>query len=425
MVESQQTTDIAIIGGGMVGASLALLLARVLPQKQIVLLEAQLLFAGPDAASHSASAPDQLSFDRRSSALSPTSADLFDELGLWSGLRHQASPIEQIDVSDRGHFGAARFNAADNGGKPLGYVVPNSAIGHSLLERLQATPNIELCSPVEVSRLTPLRGGMQVVAQRQNKPYELRAELVVVADGAGSPLAAALGVGSRTRDYGQCAIIANVAFEQPHKGRAFERFTTNGPLALLPLAGAAQTESALVWTRPLDMLPEVQAWSDETFLQVLQQEFGHRLGHFTRVSRRSVYPLSLQLAEEQVRSSLVLMGNAAHFLHPVAGQGFNLALRDAARLAQLLASGAAAGKPLGSLGLLQEYERQQKNDQLATVSLSDSFIRIFAARQPAVIAGRNLGLVSLELVSGWREAFLAQMAGRSQPRARLSIAELE
>jgi 2-octaprenyl-6-methoxyphenol hydroxylase len=414
VTREQAATDITIIGGGLVGASLALLLARVLPCRQIVLLEAK-PFRGPDRQ------PSQPGFDQRSTALSPSSVGLFADLGLWESLRAQASPIHQIQVSDRGQFGAARFGPEDNDGKPLGYVISNMALGRALLDRLQNTDNIDARAPVEVESLKPVRGGMQVNFSGGDRPDSLRADLAIIADGAGSPLAAGLGVTSHSKDYGQCALIANVGYEQPHQGRAFERFTPLGPLALLPLAGEEQTESALIWTRPLEKLAEVQAWSDSEFLQELQREFGYRLGHFTRVSRRSVYPLALQLAGEQVRSSLVLMGNAAHSLHPVAGQGFNLALRDGARLAQALAAGAAQGLALGDLKLLQAYEQQQKRDQAMTVGLSDSFIRIFATGQPAVVAGRNLGLLSLELISSWRETFLSQMAGRSQARARLGL----
>lgn len=403
--------DVAIIGGGMVGASLALLLSRALPEKRVLLLESR-PFAEADER------PSQPSFDQRSTALSPTSAELFNSLGLWQTLEPQASPIRHIHVSDRGHFGTTRFGPQDNQGKPLGYVVPNLAIGRSLLAQVQKSP-VEVKAPVDVESLRPVQGGMAVQVAGQTEP--LRAELVILADGAGSPLAKALGVGSRTRNYEQCAVIANIAYEKPHRSHAFERFAPDGPLALLPLAGEGQTESGLVWTQPLQRLEAVQRWSDREFLENLQRAFGYRLGRFTRVGERSVYPLSLQLAEEQVRSSLVLMGNAAHSLHPVAGQGFNLALRDAARLVQMLVDGVRAGQRLGDLALLQEYEQAQARDQFATVGLSDSFIRIFSSNRPAVVAGRNLGLVSLELFGGWRDLFLSFMAGRAQPRARLSL----
>jgi 2-octaprenyl-6-methoxyphenol hydroxylase len=401
--------DIAVIGGGMVGISMALLLAKALPQRRLVLLDAR-PFADADEL------PSQPSFDRRSTALSPTSAELFDRLGVWEALEPEACPIKHIHVSDRGQFGTTRFGPDDNNGEPLGYVVPNLAIGQSLLRQAQQA-DITVLAPVDVQALKPVRGGMQI--QLADQP-SLQAELAVLADGAGSPLAANLGVGCHTNDYGQCAIIANVAFESPHQYRAFERFTQQGPLALLPLAGNHQRESGLVWTQPLSRLHEIETWSDAEFLHHLQEAFGMRLGRFTKVGKRSVYPLSLQLAEEQVRSSLVLMGNAAHSLHPVAGQGFNLALRAAARLTRVLADGVAAGESLGSLALLQEYEQIQKRDQDITVSLSDSFIRIFSSAQPAVVAGRNLGLVSLELFGGWRDMFLSTMAGRAQPRARIT-----
>ena len=406
------TSGIAIVGGGMVGASLALLLARALPQKSIALLEAKPLV---DAA-ESRTQPD---LDLRSTALSPTSTELFARLGVWDSIEYEAAPIRRIHVSDRGHFGTSRFGPEDNQGKPLGYVVPNRVIGQALLQRVQDTANIEVHAPVEVSALKPIRGGVELSVDTG----DVVAELAILADGAGSPLAAQIGITSSIKNYRQCAVIANVEHDKPHTDTAFERFPTRGPMALLPLLGelGGAHRSALVWTQPADNMKDVQGWSDREFLAQLQAVFGYRLGQFLRVGQRSVYPLALRLAEEQVRSSLVLMGNAAHFLHPVAGQGFNLALRDAARLAEVLVSGAREGLALGSLNVLQEYERAQQRDQSLTVSLSDGFIRIFSSGQPAVIAGRNLGLISLELFSGWRDIFLSQMAGRAQPRARLTL----
>lgn len=408
---SPSECDIVIIGGGMMGASLALMLARALPKQKLLLLEAKPLASVDEL-------PTQPSFDARSTALSPTSAELFEHLGLWRALAPQAAPISHIHVSDRGYPGRARFGPDDNANDPLGYVVPNLSLGRELLNQLQSNAAIETVAPAEVLELLPNRRGMHVVFSSPAGERALQSKLVILADGAGSPLAGGLGIATHTHSYGQCALIANVAYDRPHQNHAFERFTSHGPLALLPLPGPNQTESALVWTRPLEQLDTLAGESEQELLKDLQEAFGYRLGRFRKISEPHFYPLSLTQAEEQVRSSLVLMGNAAHSLHPVAGQGFNLALRDAARLTQILRRGAADGSSPGALNLLQQYEQEQAHDQWVTLGLSDAFIKVFASGQPALIAGRTLGLIGLELVPAGRESFLRHMAGRAQPKAR-------
>jgi 2-octaprenyl-6-methoxyphenol hydroxylase len=234
----------------------------------------------------------------------------------------------------------------------------------------------------------------------------------VIADGAYSPLAGSLGIAYRQNDYRHHAIIANVNSAKPHNGRAFERFTDQGPMALLPLkASGGQSRSALVWTMPDALAANISGLDDEAFLEQLQQRFGYRLGAFTRLGERHSYPLQLVEALEQVRTGVVVMGNAAHFLHPVAGQGFNLALRDVAHLVDVLQRARAAGCRLGDLSVLQSYQQAQAWDQRATTLFSDRVSDLFTWSQPLVGVARDVGLSALDVVLPAKSWFLRQAAG--------------
>jgi ubiquinone biosynthesis UbiH/UbiF/VisC/COQ6 family hydroxylase len=246
----------------------------------------------------------------------------------------------------------------------------------------------------------------------------LNCKLAVIADGGDSPMRRALGIEARVGDYAQTAIIANVAFSQAHQGVAYERFTVEGPLALLPLGEKPEARTAaLVWTLPEPRAIQVQALPEREFLAELQASFGHRLGRFERVSQRYAYPLRLIEACEQVRSHLVLVGNAAHFLHPVAGQGFNLALRDCGALAEALVMAERRGQPLGELGVLQGYQRQQAQDQALTTAFSDRLVRVFSSDYLPHAALRHLGLLGLELVPALKQGFATTAMGRGGRRA--------
>lgn len=244
----------------------------------------------------------------------------------------------------------------------------------------------------------------------------IHTQLVIIADGADSPLRASLGIDVDIEKYHQTAIIANVALSNPHDGVAYERFTDEGPMALLPLGGKDGCESALVWTQPEDQADAILALDDEAFMEQLQQRFGFRLGHFKSVGKRDAYPLQLMLAKEQVRSSLVVMGNAAHFLHPVAGQGFNLALRDCAALTTVLAKARRAQQPLGALKVLQQYEQQQQLDQQATIQFSDKLTRLFSTAALPSAGLRALGFLGLETLPGAKQLLASQTMGQTSRR---------
>ena len=400
-----KNVDIAIIGGGMVGASLALLIAKQNPAWQIALLEAQ-HFAEPDAASY------QPSFDARSTAIAHGSVEILRELGVWQEFAEHATRIQQVHVSDAGHFMGGLIDAHSYDLDAVGYVIPNAWMGHVLQAHLQTQKNIQCFAPVRVEKLISQQLGTQLIIKSDKNIFGLNCKLAIVADGGDSPLRTALGISSTIKDYNQTAVITNVAYNKPHNGVAYERFTTQGPLALLPLGDSANArESALVLTLPSDKAEEIIMLNDVDFLQHLQQRFGYRLGNFLQVGKRYAYPLKLVTANEQIRSHIALVGNAAHFLHPVAGQGFNLSLRDCVCLVDALIQGEAAGKPLGELSVLQDYLNHQQLDQTLTIEFSDKLVRLFSSSSLPLIMLRHLGFVGLDLMPAVKNQFAAQTMG--------------
>ncbi|WP_300730870.1 2-octaprenyl-6-methoxyphenyl hydroxylase [Pseudomonas sp.] len=384
--------NLAIIGGGLVGASLALALQAGAKARgwKIVLIE-------PFAPGNSF----QPSYDARSSALSYGARLIYERLGVWASLSERAEPIKDIHVSDRGRFSTARLSARDEGVPALGYVVENAWLGHCLWKGLDPDV-IQWRCPVEVTQLQPLENGYRLSL---NDDTTLDCDLAVLADGGRSGLREQLGIHVSKRPYDQSALIANITPSQPHEGRAFERFTEEGPMALLPLP---DNRCALVWTR-LGMDAQRLAELDERlFLSELQGVFGYRLGTLKHVGARHLYPLTLIEAQEQVRPHLVVLGNAAHSLHPIAGQGFNLSLRDAQALAETLL---ASDKTPGDLATLLSYQHRQALDQTLTIGFSDQVTRLFGSDQTLISFGRNLGLLGLDLLPPAKRWFARQAMG--------------
>ena len=384
--------NLAIVGGGLVGASLALSLQAGAKARgwKIVLIEP---FAPGDTY--------QPSYDARSSALSFGARQIYERLGLWQDIARRAEPIRQILVSDRGRFGAARLSAIEEGVPALGYVAENAWLGQCLCRGLDESV-VSWRVPAEVKHMQALADGYRLTLDDET---ELECDLAVLADGGRSSLREQLGIGVRQRPYNQSALIANITPSEAHCGQAFERFTDEGPMALLPLP---ENRCALVWTRTGKDVERLAALDDRAFLSELQNVFGYRLGTLRQVGARHVYPLNLIEAEEQVRSHLVVLGNAAHSLHPIAGQGFNLSLRDAHALAEALL---ASDKLPGDLPTLLAYRERQRLDQQMTVGFSDQVTRLFGSTQPLVATGRNLGLLGLDLLPGAKRWFARQAMG--------------
>lgn len=386
------SATLAIIGGGLVGASLALALQDAARQRgwHIVLIEP---FAPGSVY--------QPSYDARSTALSYGSRLIYERLGLWQAIARRAEPIQQIHVSDRGRFGATRLLAMEEGVPALGYVAENAWLGHCLWQALDQQV-VEWRCPTEVVTMQRLDHGYRLGL---NDETSLDCGLAILADGGRSGLREQLGIGVRVRPYGQSALVANVSPLEAHRGQAFERFTDDGPMALLPLS---DNRCALIWTRVAADAERLLRLDEKRFLGELQQVFGYRLGALQQVGARHLYPLSLIEAQEQVRPHLVVLGNAAHSLHPIAGQGYNLSLRDTLALAEVLCESAAL---LGDFATLQRYLQRQALDQQLTVGFSDQVTRLFSNAQPLLAAGRNLGLLGLDLLPPAKRWFARQAMG--------------
>ena len=387
----------------MVGVSLALALSRRAPACEVLLVESfPLPELDPDfAAGYSPS------FDARSTALSYASSLIYTEWDCWEDIARNAQPISTIHVSEQGRFGSTLMRAADYGWPALGYVVENAWLGNSLIQALRQT-GVQTRSP---ARVVSAETGGERVELTFDDGETLAADLLVVADGAQSGLREALGIQHREDTYHQHAVIANIGHRRDHEGRAFERFTARGPLAMLPLPPEGRYRSALVWTLPPEQAAELMDCGEGEFLARLQREFGYRLGRLEQVGERHSYPLALVQSEEQVRSGIAVMGNAAHALHPVAGQGFNLALRDVACLASRVQEATAAGHSPGELSVLQAYRDAQAADQRQTTAFSDRLPGLFMHRDPALSALRDLGLFALDLSPGLKREFVRHTAG--------------
>ncbi|MEH6551844.1 MAG: 2-octaprenyl-6-methoxyphenyl hydroxylase [Pseudomonadales bacterium] len=407
--------DIVIAGGGMVGASLACALA-VSPacgDLRILVVEGFALPADDQTPLY------QPSFDARSTALAAGSRVILEAMGVWAHLSQHLSPIEKIHVSNRGRAGSSLLDAEREQLPALGYVVENQWLGRVLLARLQSLPAVSWCSPAKVSKVGMGEALAQITIELDGHSQSISAELLVIADGAGSPLARSLGIDYREQDYRHSAIIANIALGKPHSGVAYERFTDEGPMAMLPLSdNQSNARSALVWTMATAAAQSLMEASEDDFLARLQDRFGYRLGRLQRVGERAIYPLGLIESCEQVRRNVVVMGNAAHFLHPVAGQGFNLALRDIARLVQCLGEGVAAGQAVGDVSALRNYSEQQQWDQRKTTLFSDQVGQVFMSSQPLFALARDAGLSMLDVFSPLKSRFVKETAGLAglQPR---------
>jgi 2-octaprenyl-6-methoxyphenol hydroxylase len=385
--------DIAIVGGGMVGASLALALRG--SGLSVLVIEP---FAPDDAA--------QPSFDERTTALGNGSRRALQALGVWDALQPEAAPIQRIHVSDAGRFGFARLDAAQFGQPSLGHVVPNRAIGRELWAALRQSGHAQLCLGARVEAVSTQAAAVSLRWTQQGEARQAEARLVVAADGAQSLVRATAGIEARRDDYDQTAIVAAVRTDRASDGTAFERFTPDGPMALLPVrtpqAGHWYT---LVWAaRPQDA-QSLLALDAPAFLARWQQAFGWRAGRALQLGQRAAYPLSLVRASEAVAPRTVLLGNASQSLHPVAGQGFNLGLRDAADLAEILVDARRAGATdMGSPDLLSRYAETRRADRHGVVRFTDALVRVFSEDSPAWAAARDAGLLLFDVLPPAKQA---------------------
>ena len=368
--------DVAIVGGGMVGASLALALSAL--PLEVVVIEA----TPPEDGA-------QPSFDTRTTALSNGTRRIFEGLGVWDEIVREATPIRRIHVSDRGHFGSAVVDAAEQGIPALGYVVENRVVGRALWRRLRLSSRVRLVSPATVTGAGVAEAAVRLDLEGADA---VLARLAVAADGAGSLVREAAGVGADRWDYDQTAVICQVTPERFHDHVAYERFTPSGPIAVLP---APDGRVGLVWTLSPTDAARVMALADGPFLAELQAAFGWRLGRLRAVARRVAYPLALTRSASSSAPRTAIIGAAAQGMHPIAGQGFNLGLRDAATLAEVLAD--ARGEDPGGAALLDRYADWRRTDRRALIAFTDGLVRLFGIPWEPVQRARSLGLVLFDL----------------------------
>lgn len=399
-----QTCDVAIVGGGLVGASLAVALAPL--GLRVVLIEA----ATPPAA-----AP---AWDERCIALNAASQQIVAGLGLWDALAPAATPILSTHISERGRFGVARFSAAQAGLPALGYNVPMRAIGAVFADAAAAGP-LQTLAPARLRALQP--GGdaaLLTVDRADGSRIELSAQLVIAADGARSTVRDLLGIGAESRDYRQSAIVTAVRPQRAHGGVAYERFLPAGPLALLPKPDDADGHAcSLVWTVAGATCDDYLAMSDTAFIAAAEDAFGERLGRFTALGRRGAYPLERVISERLSAPRVLFLGNAAQSLHPVAAQGFNLGLRDVATLAEVLAEPGDRG----ASERLARYQAQRETDRARVAGFTDGLVRVFSNAVPGLRTLRHLGLLALDLTPPLKAAVLRQNLGYGAAAPKLAL----
>ncbi len=413
MDNSIKNVDVIISGGGLSGCLMALGLAR-LTKADGSLLSIAIVEANPTTQQE-----DQPSlFDDRVLALSHGSAAYLHELGAWQHLAAYACAIDKIDISDRGHYGKARLEAHEQGVSALGYVIEMATLGRGLLKELAQQSNLVWFNPDQISHIhwqSPDHANQ--VKVELNSGQSIAASLLLACDGANSPCRKMAGIQSSQSNYQQVALIANVATQKPHQNKAFERFTAFGPLAMLPLLPLdGQSRCSLVWTMTPQQSEVLQGLDDAQFSEQLEQTFGSWLGEITQVGKRDVFPLSLLLAQQQTYHRMALIGNAAHTIHPIAGQGFNLGLRDVALMAKLVKESLAnsqesANIDLGQFALLNEYARLRQLDQKQVIELTDSLVTLFANDLPPLIAGRNIGLNVMNYFSPLKNTLVNKLMG--------------
>ena len=406
-VANDGTYDIVIAGGGMIGTSLALALAPL--GLRVAIVEAV-----------ERRADQQPSFDDRSTALSRSTQRMFEAMELWPAIVAAATPIRNIHISDRGRFGFSHISAEEQRVEALGYVVINRVLGSVLQQALAESDDVDVICPARIVGVTLQAGNASAVVEHDSGEQKIvGCSLLVAADGANSSVRDMLGIAAQTQRYEQRAVIGNLLPEKSLDHRAFERFTEQGPLALLPLA---DDRAGFIWTVSEDHAERVLALDDAEFLREFQEQFGYRLGTFSRVGKRASYPLLLSKAARLTATRSVLVGNAAHGLHPVAAQGFNLGMRDVAALCDCIADTRREADSFdpGSEQLLERYANWRRDDQNKLVRFTDGLVKLFGSSRRPLRALRNLGMLGFDLVPGVRSLFARHTMGLAGRLPRLS-----
>ncbi len=389
--------DVVIVGGGMAGATMALALAMTFDKLglSIAVVEA-----------HSYQQKQtQPSFDDRCLALAWTSRQIYQVMGVWDKLAEEEGfeAIKQIHVSDRGHMGVTRLDHQKEGVPALGYVVESRVVGSVLTEQMKQHKSIHLFCPAVIDDIKTTTDDVTLLLKEADSQEQktLKAHLLIAADGVNSKTRVSLGIQTNQLSYAQTAIITNIETELPHNNRAYEYFTDSGPLAILPLT---RNRCSLVWTVKDEQLEAIMAYNDVEFTQALQERFGFRLGQIKKVGHRSSYPLTSMTIDNKTlayQNRVALIGNAAHGVHPVAGQGFNLGLRDVSALAELIVTemtSCQSGDP-GNKKLLESYWQWRQADIQQVTTITRCLIQLFSNNSLPLAVLRNSGLFMTDIIS--------------------------
>lgn len=388
----KNTYDIIIVGGGMVGASLVAALKNH-SDKKIAVIEAHVL-----------NSESQPSFDDRSIALSYGSRRIWESMGLWEKLEPEIEAIKSIHVSDRGHLGSTRINHTEEKVEALGYVVENRVMGPLLINEVTSLSHVDWFCPATIQALENKKDQVYIQIKTEQGEKTLQAKLLVAADGVSSVTRRLAGLDVKREDYKQSAIIANVITDQRHNGIAYERFTDSGPLAFLPMT---DNRYSVVWTCESQETARIMQLTDAEFIIELQQRFGFRAGNIEKTGERFSYPLAYTESEQLTKGRVVIIGNAAHALHPVSGQGYNLALRDVAEIAETIVENEDPGHPL----LLAEYHAKRIKDMRRVYQITDSMVKLFSNDFAPLGHLRASGLIALNLMSPLRSLMARQSMG--------------
>ena len=392
-------TDVLIAGGGLNGPALALALAGA--GLTVTVVDAQPARARADAA-----------FDGRAYALAVASKRLLEAVGLWSGLADKVQPMTAVKASD-GRAGEAPspffldFQSAELEEGPVGYMLEDRHLYAAFLAAMQANPHITHIPATSVVAQEPLAAG---IAATLSDGQTVVARLLVGADGRRSGVAERAGITRSGWGYGQTALVAAIAHERPHGGVAQQLFMPSGPLAILPLTG---NRSSIVWSESDEAAKTIAALDDAAFLEVLRPRFGDFLGAISLCGPRFMYPLNLTLANAYTAPRIALIGDAAHGVHPIAGQGLNLGLRDVAALAEVLAEAKRRGEDIGAADVLERYQQWRRFDSTTLALGMDSVNRLFSNDNPLLRAGRDLGMGVVQAIPALRRGFMRQAAGVS------------
>jgi len=387
--------DILIVGGGLVGTSLAIALDS----------------AGWRVALVEAAAPRvdlQPSYDERNLELARASVNALTALGVWARVGDRATPIRHIHVSRKGEFGAVRLAAAAHGLDAFGAVLPARELGNGLLAQLDACRALARHAPAKLTSIIAETDAITACLAVADGERRVRTRLLVAADGTHSFVRAALGIQTDNVDYAQTAFVCTVTPERAPDSCAYERFTASGPVALLPLP---ERRAGVVLTVPTADAERVSALDDVGFIELLHERLGYRLGRLARPGRRVAYPLMRVQAQRLTAPRAVLVGNAAQTLHPIGAQGFNLGLRDALTLAELLMEAARTGRDPGAPELLNDYAEQRRNDREATIAMSEGLVRWTASDAPALKLMRSLGLLAIDRIMPLQSALVRRGMG--------------